>query len=779
MAVTLYYYGSSENLVNYKCNCDFDFALKFVKDSEYVCFDTETDVKKFITMQTLRLLQFGDLSGKTAVLVQWSHLKEDEKDIILKEICDPKHLKIGHNLKFDYRILRNHGYVMDNIWDTMLAERALTNGKFFKNSLKEYALANVLNQRYGEILDKGLQDQFSDDIITDEKLVYGAKDVIYLGKLYLDQKREAEEEDLYDQLAGPYNVNEGSLAFADMEHNGMGIDTEKWQQNISLAEPLINEGFGVLKETLFQEPFKSWLLNNDVNCKIHIPGSEKDKTVKVRGIVSKDTLLFTWKSKTGPKFILNKLFPDLQGTTMVIIKKYLQEKDPKAPYYNENGKKVNVNTSEEFKEYLEDITPADGWFALLKAIATKNSELATRIVSNCRPLMEELAKMDLAKLAGSLTINPGSKETMKTLLRLIAPDLDNMQEDTLSEYEHKHPVFKALIQYYFYKNLESKYGNKFLDDFLEPDGRVRSDYDIMKETGRVSASKPAIQQIPAGRLPSGRQNDYRNAFVPRAGYVLSLNDYGSQELAVMGTMSKDPVFLDAMKKGYDIHSVCAETMNPEAWKEGAEPGCTYYEKDANGNPKKHKCDNCKVHKQGRKNSKDINFAIPYGMSPRGFAERKNMTVEKASFMMEHYYNTFPTMRKMFDGFRLFAQDKGFTRTVSPVHRKRWFPFWDPEMSESQRARIGRQGMNTPIQGSAADITLIAMILLRRYIRDNNLWGKVELFVQVHDQIDTEVREDLAQWWHPIHTRIMEDAAEIVLHHRYLKCDGEISPVWTK
>lgn len=84
-----------------------------------------------------------------------------------------------------------------------------------------------------------------------------------------------------------------------------------------------------------------------------------------------------------------------------------------------------------------------------------------------------------------------------------------------------------------------------------------------------------------------------------------------------------------------------------------------------------------------------------------------------------------------------------------------------------------------IQGSAADITLIAMILLRRYIRDNNLWGKVELFVQVHDQIDTEVREDLAQWWHPIHTRIMEDAAEIVLHHRYLKCDGEISPVWTK
>lgn len=77
------------------------------------------------------------------------------------------------------------------------------------------------------------------------------------------------------------------------------------------------------------------------------------------------------------------------------------------------------------------------------------------------------------------------------------------------------------------------------------------------------------------------------------------------------------------------------------------------------------------------------------------------------------------------------------------------------------------------------MTLIAMILLRRYIRDNNLWDKVMLFAQVHDQIDTEVREDIAEWWHKIHTQLMEKAAEIVLHHNFLKCDGEIVPIWMK
>lgn len=706
----IFYLGDSSNCTKFVCNTTFPWVKDWLLKQSKIGFDTETNVLQFMSMQRLRLLQFGSMDGETAVLVQWSYLSDKDQKELLQLICDSRLLKIGHNLKFDYRILRNHGAIMENIWDTMASERVLLNGKVLVNNYKEFSLANVLLRRYDVLMDKTLQDQFSDDIITDEKLVYAAKDVIYLGKLYEDQRNEAVRDDLIQMLEPKdpndtrlrgvddmdFTVNEALLAFGDMEFNGMGIDVEKWKSNSEKAKPLIKEGYENLCNELRKEPFRTWLCTHDVNYNVKVEGVKNKKKYKVRGITSENVLFFTWGSKTGPKFILNTLFPSLKGTTIVKIKEYLQEFDPNAPCFNEKGKKININTSEDFKEYLLDIKEEDGWLALLKALATKNYELANKMVTGCQDLMVLLKEADLARLKGDLTIQPTNRsKNILPLLQLIDPTIDGTSAEILEEHKHKSPMFEALSQYYFYQNLQSKYGDVFLEKFLEPDGRVRPDYDILKETGRVSASKPAIQQIPAGRLPEGRQNDYRNAFIPKPGFVLSLNDYCSQELYVMGTASQEPKFMEAMEKGWDIHSVCAETMNPKEWKDGAEEGCEYFKLGPDGQPQKHKCGKCKAHKQGRKFSKDINFAIPYGMSAKGFAERKGFTLEEGEYKMNHYYNTFPGMKKMFEGLRGFAKQYGYTRTLSPLRRKRYFYFWKPGMKEREAASIGRKGMNTP------------------------------------------------------------------------------------
>lgn len=116
-----------------------------------------------------------------------------------------------------------------------------------------------------------------------------------------------------------------------------------------------------------------------------------------------------------------------------------------------------------------------------------------------------------------------------------------------------------------------------------------------------------MQQIPATRLPEDRQNDYRNCFTPGyEGWSIVGSDYSSQELAVIATLSSDPVFLEALSTGKDLHSVAAEVIYGQKWKDAADVDCAYYELDNDGNPKNQKC-KCKKHKKLRNGVKALNF----------------------------------------------------------------------------------------------------------------------------------------------------------------------------
>lgn len=251
-----------------------------------------------------------------------------------------------------------------------------------------------------------------------------------------------------------------------------------------------------------------------------------------------------------------------------------------------------------------------------------------------------------------------------------------------------------------------------------------------------------------------------------------------QELAVIASLSKDPVFLDALETGKDLHSVCAELVYGEEWKNSAEDDCSYYEL-IDGKPHKQKC-KCKKHKKLRNNVKSINFGLAYGMSAKGLSGKLRIGLREAENLIKDYFSAFPSIQGTLNAFGNYGIMNGYIRTPAPMRRKRYFPYWKGE--ETPKGLVGkitRASMNTPIQGFSADMTKIALILLRRYINENNLRDKVKLFMQVHDQIDTITHKDFSEEWGKILKSKMEEAATICLGNTLLKADEQISEVWQK
>ena len=139
---------------------------------------------------------------------------------------------------------------------------------------------------------------------------------------------------------------------------------------------------------------------------------------------------------------------------------------------------------------------------------------------------------------------------------------------------------------------------------------------------------------------------------------------------------------------------------------------------------------------------------------------------------------------------LFRSVNGYTQTLSPIFRKRWFPTWEMYKNEIQShtagiqfnsslGRIERQSKNHPIQGSGADIIKLAMWKTYKYIRDNNLQNKIHLLLNVHDQLTTACTEDIAEWWKVEFDNLMCEAAKVIIPSGLLKADTNISDVWTK
>ena len=358
-------------------------------------------------------------------------------------------------------------------------------------------------------------------------------------------------------------------------------------------------------------------------------------------------------------------------------------------------------------------------------------------------------------------------QVLKVFKQLI-PKLDNVNGKAMYKYRFRYPLINKYVKYKEAMKLCTSYGDAFFKN-LSSDKKIHTNFHQILDTGRVSSSKPNMQQIPA-------DNIFRNCFVAPEGWKFVSADYSSQELNVIAFGSKDPVWLKALEEGQDLHSTCAELVYGNEWINNAEDSCTYVSR-------KQKC-NCPMHKKLRTNVKTINFGLAYGMGPNKLADTLNIDLDGAKNLIQDYFQAFPKIKGFLDKLGNYGKKYGYIKTFPPYNRKRWFTnwyprIWDNSASKMELGSIERASKNTPIQGASADMTKRALVLLRQLIKENDLEDQVKLVMTVHDQIDTICESKFADSWGRLMKMTMETAALEIVTNGLLKAEVTISNCWEK
>jgi len=359
-----------------------------------------------------------------------------------------------------------------------------------------------------------------------------------------------------------------------------------------------------------------------------------------------------------------------------------------------------------------------------------------------------------------------SPKQVLELFQTFVPKLDNVNGKELIKYGSKFPIIYKYIKYKEAMKLWTSYGESFFKNF-SGDGKIHTNFHQILDTGRISSSKPNMQQIPAN-------NSFRNCFIAPDKWSFVSADYSSQELNVIAFGSKDPVWIKALEDGQDLHSTCAELVYGNQWITSAEDDCLYMSN-------KEKC-NCAAHKKLRTNVKTINFGLAYGMGPNKLADTLNINISDAKLLIEKYFKAFPAIKGFLEKLGNYGKRYGYIKTFPPYNRKRWFTnwypkIWDNKSSTMELGSIERASKNTPIQGASADMTKRALILMREHIDVND--APVKLVMTVHDQIDTICQDDYVEEWSKDMKHLMEVAAKEIVTNGLLEAEVTVNNCWTK
>lgn len=425
---------------------------------------------------------------------------------------------------------------------------------------------------------------------------------------------------------------------------------------------------------------------------------------------------------------------------------------------------------------------APGWLEVAKN-STSDTDVIKKALENIvytEPRLQKYinkdVQLDLFQISNDfeITINWSSPLQVKEAFQKIIPDLQDVNSKNLYTVKNQHEIIAKYIEYKEGEKKANAYGTKFLK-YVKSDTRVHTSFQQILNTGRVSSKEPNMQQIPA-------DNKYRNCFVAGIpNYVFVSSDYSSQELNIIAHGSQDPVWIQALKEGKDLHSVCAELVYGRKWEEAQDEGCAYYALGEDGSMKKEKCD-CKAHKKLRNGVKSINFGLAYGMSAFKLSDTLLIPIEEAEQMILTYFSVFPSIKHFLEVLGNFGVTNGYIRTFNPYRRIRWFSNWVPDMKSNkdkfkEMGQIERASKNTPIQGSGADMCKYALTLVRDYIRIHNV--PVKIVMAVHDQIDTIVHVDYAEEWKTVFDDLMFQSTMPTIPSGLLKADTNISDVWEK
>ncbi|PLR82351.1 DNA polymerase I [Bacillus sp. V33-4] len=314
--------------------------------------------------------------------------------------------------------------------------------------------------------------------------------------------------------------------------------------------------------------------------------------------------------------------------------------------------------------------------------------------------------------------------------------------DVLEKLEHQHSIVRDILHYRQLGKLQSTYIEGLLKVVDQRTEKVHTRFNqALTQTGRLSSTDPNLQNIPI-RLEEGRK--IRQAFVPsESDWVIFAADYSQIELRVLAHISGDEKLIEAFQEDLDIHTNTAmQVFHVSA-------------DEVTGNMRRH--------------AKAVNFGIVYGISDYGLSQSLGISRKEAGLFIERYLDSYPGVKEYMEDIVKEAKQKGYVSTL--LQRRRYIP----EITSRNfnlRSFAERTAMNTPIQGSAADIIKKAMIDMAARLKEEGL--KTRLLLQVHDELIFEAPKDEIERLKKIVPEVMENAVDLKVP---LKVDYSYGPTW--
>ena len=300
--------------------------------------------------------------------------------------------------------------------------------------------------------------------------------------------------------------------------------------------------------------------------------------------------------------------------------------------------------------------------------------------------------------------------------------------DVLEKLKNKHPIIPAIMDYRMLTKLKSTYADGLMTA-LDTDGRIRTTFqNLVTATGRLSSTEPNLQNIPV-RNDLGAE--IRKMFIPKPGCALVDADYSQIELRVLAHIADDTVMQEAFRSGLDVHTVTAAQVFGVAPED--------------------------VTSLQRRHAKAVNFGIVYGISEFSLAEDIGVSRWEAKDYIDSYLAHYAGVRAYMKQVVEEARERGYTATI--YGRRRYIP----ELKASNfnvRSAAERMTLNTPIQGSAADLIKLAMIRVEQALQTN--FPQAQLLLQVHDELIVECPREIAAEVSALVSREMENVAQLLV-----------------
>ena len=700
------------------------------------CLDTETNYVKDFYFRKVRTIQVGDKDEQYVIdLLAFAGSKDrlmesqgqygvmngdiykPVLDILAPVLCSNAVLKVGQNLGFEYQVLKwNFGLRIWNLFSTDMAERVIQAGAIPLLQMTQFSMAAIVRRHFKLEISKDEQEGFDlETPLTPSQIEYAAFDV----RMPMSMRQKQMQLMIAQQLVTTAQIENDAIgSFTDMHLWGQRLDKERWIKRIENTKARRVEELKILDAEFLKY----------VGHKMQqIDFVEMERREKL------------WRE-------------GFEAATQAEMDKAMEVR-------LERDKLKKLALKEELK-------------ALEKQ--RKDKKAAARVAYNDMSKKHTVVKNLLPDCEGEAYINYGSNDQLLEALNKMPGlrSLSSVADDALLDYNNM-PMIQTLRKYRKGKKDTGTYGLQWTqqwvtkpckeEGWLHPfDGRLHCEYNqLQAETGRTTSSRPNAQNLP-------KDDEVRACFIcdpPDAeepeGYCIVTVDMSGAELRIIAELANATTWIQAFAKGWDVHSVSTEILEPQKWPAMAQPDCAYYKKDANGEPQRQKC-KCPGHVELRNKTKAINFLLCYGGGPDALADELGITVDAAKELMRQHEKAFPDVwgylnrsgelakrnkeaRDMYGRRRLFPpptwersrewyMDEHADRLELPeeVQKSNIFQFMaanmrkpnveekfklthrnptDEEIKQAMRGligSIGRRGKNHCIQGSNASIIKRAM-----------------------------------------------------------------------